>query len=160
MCYLSIKELSVQNYRRFPTGTFALNPRMNVFAGRNGSGKTTLLEASAVILGAYLRAFSTYVPARHAFNISEGVSKTFWTCSQEGGIKAPLSKGAANKLLEAIYWRGIHAVGVYEFADGIGEFVHSTANPSTTFGGPPPFDKGGFAQKPSSPTILTYTLFF
>lgn len=71
MCYLSIKELSVQNYRRFPTGTFALNPRMNVFAGRNGSGKTTLLEASAVILGAYLRAFSTYVPARHAFNISE-----------------------------------------------------------------------------------------
>lgn len=44
---------------------------MNVFAGRNGSGKTTLLEASAVILGAYLRAFSTYVPARHAFNISE-----------------------------------------------------------------------------------------
>ena len=60
-------------------------------------------------------------------------------------------------MLEAIYWRGIHAVGVYEFAEGIGEFVHGTANPSTTFGGPPPFDKGGFAQKPSSPTILTYT---
>ena len=89
--------------------------------------------------------------------IKEGVSKTFWTCSKDGVIKAPLSKGAANKLLEAIYWRGIHAVGVYEFAEGIGEFVHGTANPSTTFGGPPPFDKGGFAQKPSSPTFLTYT---
>ena len=63
-------------------------------------------------------------------------------------------------MLEAIYWLGIHAVGVYEFAEGIGEFVHGTANPSPTFGGPPPFDKGGFAQKPSSPTILTYTIIF
>ena len=44
---------------------------------------------------------------------------------------APLSKGAANKLLEAIYWRGIHAVEVYEFAHHFGEFVPGTANPST-----------------------------
>ena len=95
-----------------------------------------------------------------SFPVHIGVSKTFWTCSKDGVIKAPLSKGAANKLLEAIYRRGIHAVGVYEFAEGIGEFVHGTANPSTTFGGPPPFDKGGFAQKPSSPTILTYTFIY
>ena len=70
MCNLSIKELSVQNYRRFPSVSFTLNPRMNVFAGKNGSGKTALLEASAVILGAYLKAFRTYVPSRFVFNIS------------------------------------------------------------------------------------------
>lgn len=71
MCNLSIKELSVQNYRRFPCANYTLNPRMNVFAGKNGSGKTALLEASAVILGAYLRAFRTYVPSRFVFNISK-----------------------------------------------------------------------------------------
>ena len=33
------------------------------------------------------------------FGKKKGVSKTFWTRSKDGAIKAPLSKGAANKLL-------------------------------------------------------------
>ena len=54
---------------------------------------------------------------------------------------APLSKGAANKLLEAIYWRGIHAVEVYEFAQHFGEFVPGTANPSTANAVPLPLTR-------------------
>ena len=62
----------------------------------------------------------------------ERVGKTIWTWSRDAAIMAPLSKGAANKLPKAIYWRGIHAVGVYGFASDSGEFAHGTANPSTT----------------------------
>jgi predicted ATP-binding protein involved in virulence len=71
MCNLSIREITVKNYRKFELEEYALNPRMNVFAGKNGSGKTALLEASCVILGAYLAAFKTYVPSRFVFNISK-----------------------------------------------------------------------------------------
>ena len=71
MCNLSIRELTVHNYRKFSEDSFALNPKMNVFAGKNGSGKTALLEAANVILGAYLAAFKTYVPSRYVFNISK-----------------------------------------------------------------------------------------
>ena len=86
MCNLSIKELSVQNYRRFPSVSFTLNPRMNVFAGKNGSGKTALLEASAVILGAYLKAFRTYVPSRFVFNISTDDAHRKMQISKENTI--------------------------------------------------------------------------
>lgn len=71
MCNLSIRELTVKNYRKFDLKKYQLNPKMNVFAGANGSGKTALLEASCVILGAYLAAFKTYVPSRFVFNISK-----------------------------------------------------------------------------------------
>lgn len=71
MCNFSINELTIANYRRFENITFNLNPSMNVFAGRNGSGKTSVLEAAAVILGAYLSAFKTYVPSRFVYNISK-----------------------------------------------------------------------------------------
>ncbi len=71
MCNLSIRELTVKNYRKFELEKYVLNPRMNVFAGKNGSGKTALLEASCVMLGAYLAAFKTYVPSRYVFNISK-----------------------------------------------------------------------------------------
>ena len=70
MCNLSIRELTLKNYRRFELEKYILNQRVNVFAGRNGSGKTALLEASCVTLGAYLAAFKTYVPSRFVFNIS------------------------------------------------------------------------------------------
>lgn len=70
MCNLTIKELHVDNYRKFEKADFTLNEHMNVFAGRNGSGKTAVLEAANVILGAYLAAFKTYVPSRFVFNIS------------------------------------------------------------------------------------------
>ena len=70
-----------------------------------------------------------------------GVRKTFWTRSKDCTIKAPLSKGAANKLPKAIYWRGIQAVGVYEFARHFGEFVLGTANPSTANAVPLPLTR-------------------
>ena len=54
---------------------------------------------------------------------------------------APLSKGAANQLPKAIDWRGIHAVGVYEFAQHFGEFAHGTANPSTANAVPLPLTR-------------------
>ena len=46
-------------------------------------------------------------------------------------VKAPLSKGAAQKLPEAISVRGIHAAELYEFARHFGESEGCTANPST-----------------------------
>ena len=57
-----------------------------------------------------------------------------------------MSKGAANKLQKAIYLRGIHTAMVYEFAQPFCAFVVRTANPSTTFGGPPPFDREAFPR--------------
>lgn len=132
MCYLSIKELSVQNYRRFPTGTFVLNPRMNVFAGRNGSGKTTLLEASAVILGAYLRAFSTYVPARHAFNISE----------KDAHLKTLISRGNSIMTTGGIpqYPCKVSCKVVWDRSDNIIEFQRELLKEGgrTRFGGSNP----------------------
>lgn len=71
MCNLSIRELTVTNFRRFEQESYALNPTMNVFIGKNGTGKTTILEAACIILGAYLAAFKTYVPSRSVFNISK-----------------------------------------------------------------------------------------
>ncbi len=69
MCEFNIQEISLFNYRRFENKKFALNPRMNVFAGKNGSGKTTVLEAVNVMLGAYLAAYRVYVPSRFVYNI-------------------------------------------------------------------------------------------
>ena len=70
MCNFRIKELTVTNYRKFEQETFPLNPTMNVFAGKNGSGKTAALEAAAVMMGAYLSAYKTYVPSQYVFNLS------------------------------------------------------------------------------------------
>ncbi len=70
MCNLAIKQLNIQNFRRFESADFILNDHVNVFVGRNGSGKTAVLEAANVILGAYLAAFKTYVPSRFVYNIS------------------------------------------------------------------------------------------
>ena len=69
MCEFNIQEIELFNYRQFEDKKFALNSRMNVFAGKNSSGKTTVLEAANVVLGAYLAAFKTYVPSRFVFNI-------------------------------------------------------------------------------------------
>lgn len=85
MCNLLIRELTVNNFRKFENAKYELNPRMNVFAGKNGSGKTALLEAINVILGAYLAAFKTYVPSRYVFNISK----------EDARLKAQLSEDAA-----------------------------------------------------------------
>lgn len=90
MCNLSIRELTVKNYRKFELEEYRLNPRMNVFAGKNGSGKTALLEASCVILGAYLAAFKTYVPSRFVFNISKEDSHLKTQVSED---KAVLTTG-------------------------------------------------------------------
>lgn len=70
MCNFRIKELTVTNYRKFEQKTFHLNPTMNVFVGKNGSGKTAALEAVAVMMGAYLSAYKTYVPSQYVFNLS------------------------------------------------------------------------------------------
>lgn len=70
MCNFRIKELTVTNYRKFEQKTFHLNPTMNVFVGKNGSGKTAALEAAAVMMGAYLSAYKTYVPSQYVFNLS------------------------------------------------------------------------------------------
>lgn len=86
MCNLSIRELTVKNYRKFELKKYRLNPRMNVFAGANGSGKTALLEASCVILGAYLSAFKTYVPSRFVFNISKEDSHLKTQVSEDKAI--------------------------------------------------------------------------
>ena len=44
-------------------------------------------------------------------------------------------------MLEAIDWRGIHAAGVYEFAQHFGESVPDTANPSTADAVPLPLTR-------------------
>ena len=93
--------------------------------GSNPHARTTILRQSI------------FVDCRISFR----VSKTFWTWAILHRIMAPLSKGAANKLLEAIYWRGIHAVEVYEFASGPGKFAHGTANPSTANAVPLPLTR-------------------
>ncbi len=89
MCNLSIREITVKNYRKFELAKYTLNPRMNVFAGRNGSGKTALLEASCVMLGAYLAAFKTYVPSRYVFNISKDDSHMKTQISEDKAILTP-----------------------------------------------------------------------
>ena len=66
-----LKDIELQNFRKFDDSVYKLNPHMNVFIGRNASGKTAVLEAVTVILGAYLAAFKEYVPARFVRNISE-----------------------------------------------------------------------------------------
>jgi len=68
-----IKELRLKNYRGLEQRKFELNPKFTVFIfiGKNASGKTTVLEAVAVMLGAYLAAYKTYVPSRNVFNIKK-----------------------------------------------------------------------------------------
>ena len=51
---------------------------------------------------------------------------------------------------------GDSAAAAHEFARPSGEFGQGTANPSTTFGGPPPFDKGGWGAP--APVLLLITL--
>ena len=71
MDHFYLKDIELQNFRKFDNAVYKLNPHMNVFIGRNASGKTAVLEAVTVILGAYLAAFKEYVPARFVRNISE-----------------------------------------------------------------------------------------
>ncbi|MCD7957732.1 MAG: ATP-binding protein [Lachnospiraceae bacterium] len=66
-----IKEIKLQNYRRFEDKTLQLDKQMNLLIGKNASGKTTILEAVNVALGAYLAAYKTYVPSRFVRNIAE-----------------------------------------------------------------------------------------
>lgn len=66
-----LKEISLQNFRRFEKKKVLFNPQMNLIVGSNASGKTTVLEAVCIALGAYLAAFKTYVPSRFVYNISE-----------------------------------------------------------------------------------------
>lgn len=66
-----LKNIELQNFRKFENTTYELNPQMNVFIGKNASGKTTVLEAVTIILGAYLAAFKEYVPSRFGRNISD-----------------------------------------------------------------------------------------
>ncbi len=66
-----LKNLLLHNYRSFADMNINLNKKMNVVIGKNSSGKTTILEAAAVMLGAYLAAYGTYVPSRYVYNISK-----------------------------------------------------------------------------------------
>lgn len=66
-----LKDIKLQNFRKFDNSTYELNPQMNIFIGKNASGKTAILEAVTVILGAYLTAFKEYVPSRFGHNISD-----------------------------------------------------------------------------------------
>lgn len=64
-------KLKLNNYRKFESKEITFNNRMNVIIGKNSSGKTAILEAVNVMLGAYLAAYSKYVPSRYVFNISK-----------------------------------------------------------------------------------------
>lgn len=132
MCNLSIRELTVRNYRKFEMESYKLNPRMNVFAGKNGSGKTTLLEASCVILGAYLSAFKTYVPSRFGFNISPDDPHLKTQISED---KAVLTTGGIPQ-----YPCEVSCKVVWEHHDNIIEFhkVLFKADGRTKFDGPNP----------------------
>ena len=72
----------------------------------------------------------------------------------------PLVKGGRKLIAFVNLFAGNSAVGVYEFAEGYGEFTGRTENPSTAYAVPLPFDMGDFAKKASSPVCLSNTIYY
>lgn len=49
-----IKELTLNNFRKFENQSFHFNPRFTVLVGQNATGKTQVLDAISIILGIYI----------------------------------------------------------------------------------------------------------
>lgn len=51
---MNIKQLRLNNFRRFESQTFNFHERFNVLIGNNASGKTQVLDAISIIISSYL----------------------------------------------------------------------------------------------------------
>lgn len=57
MTNFTIKNITLQNYKRYSNLELIFSNRVNLLIGENGTGKTSVLDALATLLGGYIQAF-------------------------------------------------------------------------------------------------------
>jgi len=80
-----LKEVTIQNYRKFIDTTFSLDADITLLAGANNSGKTSLIELLCSILGNTRVPYSvSNIPVKLAKAWCDQVYPIFSECFSEG----------------------------------------------------------------------------
>jgi predicted ATP-binding protein involved in virulence len=93
-----IRELHIQNFRRFEDLKVSFERDLTVLVARNGQGKSTVLEAISILLGTYVGAFdlgsSAGIKARDArrvMDLEAGEPRIYWPVRIQGKVRIPKS---------------------------------------------------------------------
>jgi predicted ATP-binding protein involved in virulence len=96
---MQIRELHIQNFRRFSDLKISFEKDLTVLVARNGQGKSSILDAITILLGTYVGAFdlgnSAGIKARDArriMNLDTMEPEHFWPVRIEGKVAIPKSE--------------------------------------------------------------------
>jgi predicted ATP-binding protein involved in virulence len=96
---MQIRELHIQNFRRFSDLKISFEKDLTVLVARNGQGKSSILDAITILLGTYVGAFdlgnSAGIKARDArriMNLETMEPEHFWPVRIEGKVAIPKSE--------------------------------------------------------------------